>query len=60
MRPPRPGSLGYNAIAGTAGATIGASSGAALSAIGANSIGSSISSASNNAVRRISIQRPLV
>ena len=29
MRPPRPGSLGYNAIVGTAGATVGASSGAA-------------------------------
>ena len=39
MRPPRPGSLGYNAITGTAGATIGAGSGAALSAMGANSIG---------------------
>ena len=42
MRPPKPGSIGYNAIVGTAGATVGASSGAALSAMGANSIGSSI------------------
>lgn len=37
MRPPKPGSFGYNAITGAVGATIGASSGAALSAMGAGS-----------------------
>lgn len=45
VRPPKPGSLGYNAITGTVGATVGMASGSALSEMGANALGSSITSA---------------
>lgn len=47
-RAPKPGSITYNTITGLTGATLGASAGAALSSMGANTIGSSISSASNS------------
>lgn len=54
VRPPKPGSLGYNAIAGAVGATVGMASGSALTEVGANTLGTAITNASNNAVNALS------
>ena len=54
IRPPKPGSLGYNVITGTLGATVGMASGSALSQVGAKTIGSSITNVSSNAVNAFS------